>query len=153
MNVIAIMKPNETLAALNKLIERIEPAVNIGLDAAAEKISAEAKKTTAFKGDSPNGLRKAIKVIRNGSLERTVLADKDYAYYVEFGNNQKGPYIYPVRAKALHFFINGQEFFCKRVRSHGPLPFMRPAYENIKPDIIPTINEVLTRVIKGVSNG
>lgn len=44
----------------------------------------------------------------------------DYASYVELG---RGP-VYPVRAKALHFFTKtGQEVFAKHVRAADPRPY------------------------------
>ena len=97
------------------------------MDEIADVAKNNARATTLFKGSPDGGLRAAIRIIANGSLSRTVLADKDYAGYVEYGNNQRGPYIYPVKAKALHFFVNGTEVFAKRVRSHGPLPFFEQA--------------------------
>lgn len=114
---------------LSHIINNISNTVQDVLDLTAIVAQQHAKRTKLFKGDSPTGLRNNIKIIKNGSMSRTVLADKDYAFYVECGNNQKGPYIYPVRAKALRFYINGSIVFAKRVRSHGELPFMRQALE------------------------
>ncbi len=149
MNIIAVMQGNDILRALSKIHDRLEKAVDVSLNNVSQKIVDEAKLTTAFKGNSSTGLRQAIKFIDNGSLAKTVIADKWYAYYVEFGNNQKGPYIYPVRAKALRFYYNGQIMFRKWVRSHGPLPFLYPAYQKVRPEIVPEINRVLSNLVKG----
>jgi len=111
-------------AYLKKLINTIDIVGERIVDKVSLVAQKHAKASRAFKG---NVLRRNINIIYNGMFARTVIADKFYAYWVEFGNNQKGPYIYPKRAKALHFWINGKEIFAKRVRAHGPLPFMRPA--------------------------
>ena len=115
---------SEITKYLQHLINSLPGVADRILDKTAELAQKRAKATTLFK-DNTGGLRKAIGIQKNGKMARTVIADKFYAFYVEEGNNQKGPYIYPKRAKALHFFINGQEIFAKRVRSHGPLPFLR----------------------------
>ena len=117
------------LAALHKATQQFENHVEAAIEDIAEVARDKAKASTLFGGSVNGGLRGAIRILGNGQLAKTVLADKDYAFYVEYGNNQKGPYIYPVHAKALHFYINGEEIFAKRVRSHGPLPFMEEAKE------------------------
>jgi len=125
---------------LNHLIRTLEPAMDKAVHEIAKIVQFKARTSTLFKGTA---LRKAIGIQNNGSLSRTVLADKDYAGYVEYGNNQKGSYIYPVRAKALHFRINGQEIFAKKVRSHGPLPFMRVARDFAEKEAPKVINKAL----------
>ena len=73
-----------------------------------------------------------------------VIADKPYAYWLEYGNDQGGPYIYPKTAKALHFFVDGQEVFAKKVRSHGPYWFMRDSQE----EVIDAIPEMFLKNLK-----
>jgi hypothetical protein len=119
----------EFIAALRKAEQQFIPTINEALDEIAEIAQQKAKSTTLFGGSATGGLRGSINIHKNGSFSRMVLAEKDYAGYVEYGNNQKGPYIYPIKAKALHFWINGREIFAKKVRSHGPLPFMNDAKE------------------------
>lgn len=130
--------------ALNRLGAHFDNAVSDALDEIAEDAQANAKASTLFKGSS---LRNAIKVISNGQLSRTVLADKDYAGYVEYGNNQEGPYIYPKKAKCLHFWANGNEVFTKKVRSHGPLPFMQNARDITINKIPSIISKHLRKII------
>lgn len=79
----------------------------------------DARSTTAFH----NKRKEATHFIQNG-LSSVVQDDRPYAIWLEEGNNQNGPYIYPKNAKALHFTVNGQEVFASRVRSHGPYKFV-----------------------------
>jgi hypothetical protein len=136
----------EFLAALRRAEQQLIPTISAALDEIAEVAKNHAKSTTLFKGAANSGIRAAIKVLNAGQLARTVLADKDYAGYIEYGNNQKGPYIYPVKAKALHFFANGSEIFAKKVRSHGPLPFM----EDAKTYTIKKIPDIIAKHLKEI---
>lgn len=112
---------------LSKIEQEFTSLTDDFLDSVAETGQKHAQNTSSFKYHTNTGLKGNINIIKNGHFARTVLANKDYAYYLEYGNNQKGPYIYPVRAKALHFWINGKEIFAKRVRSHAGYYFMRHA--------------------------
>jgi hypothetical protein len=60
-----------------------------------------------------------------------IVSGAEYSNYLEYGNNQEGDRIYPVHAKALHFWINGEEVFAKSVKAHGPLPFLEQAKDYI----------------------
>lgn len=110
--------------ALDIVAQQFEELTNKALDKIAETAQKAAQNTNKFKTSS--NFKSSI-IIQNGHFARTVIANKDYAYYLEYGNNQKGPYIYPVKAQALHFWINGKEIFTKRVRSHPGYYFMRDA--------------------------
>ena len=134
------------IAALNKAHSQFAAKVEDALEDMAEVAQQHAKSTTLFGGRVNGGLRAAIRILSNGRFSRTVLADKDYAGYVEYGNNQKGPYIYPVHAKALHFFMNGKEIFAKKVRAHGPIPFM----EEAKQYTIKKIPSIIAKNIKEI---
>jgi len=134
------------IAALAKAGQQFASKVENSLEDIAKVAQQQAKSSHLFGGSVNGGLRAAIKILSNGRFSRTVLADKDYAGYVEYGNNQKGPYIYPIRAKALHFFMNGKEIFAKRVRAHGPLPFMDEA----KQYTIKKIPSIITKHIKEI---
>jgi hypothetical protein len=46
--------------------------------------------------------------------------DVEYSNFLEFGNDPGGGRIYPVHAKALHFFAGGQEIFAKSVSAIDP---------------------------------
>ena len=132
-----------------KLSDKVGKAVERGLDRIAKIAQKHAKATKLFKGNSPGGLRQSIRVIKNGSYIRTVLADKWYADYVENGNHRgpNGWWIYPKKAKFLHFWWKGKEFFCKRVRAHGPLPFMKKAKESVEYSIISIMEQELKKVL------
>ena len=77
-----------------------------------------------------------------------VIAKRFYAYYLEEGNNQRGPYIYPIHAKVLHFVIAGEDIFAKRVRSHGPLPFMKPARDKLETELPGIIEKNLEQKLR-----
>lgn len=136
---------SNTSKALSKLIKQFEPAVEKALDKISKVAQDHARATNLFKG---HVLKDNIIILKNGALARTVLANKDYAGYVEYGNNQQGPYIYPVRAKALRFFVNGTEVFTKRVRSHGPIPFMQAASEYAESKSTEIIEKILGELLK-----
>lgn len=130
------------LKHLHNIEKELTSTISKTLDTLATIAQTNAQSSKFFKGSGPNGLRANIKILKNGEMSRTVLADKNYAGYVEFGNNPGGDgFIRPVNAKYLHFWINGKEIFAKKVRSHGPLPFMKTAQiitEQFIPDIFNT---------------
>lgn len=136
------------MKTLSSLSANFKNAVQEILDHIADKFRKLAIATTLFKGSENSGVRKATRIIRNGSFARTVLADKDYAGYLEYGNNQKGAYIYPVRAKCLHFFIGNKEIFCAKAKTHGPLPFFGNARNQLIPLIPEIINQDLEKWLK-----
>lgn len=105
-----------------------------------------ARETKLFKNNGP--LRDATNFHITSKTSGFVLADKSYAQFLEFGNNQGGPYIYPRKAKALHFFINGEEVFVKKVRSHGPLPFMDNAGKIVEAAIEEIWNKNIEKQIR-----
>lgn len=98
------------------------------IDSALDKIGAEGQKhaasSTLYKGSN---LRKNIKVVEDGQLAKSLVADTGYAYYVEFGNNQQGDRIYPKKAKALRFVVDGEVIFRKWVKAHSGKHFMEAA--------------------------
>ena len=97
-----------------------------------------ARSTTLF--HHGNAFDEGIKFIQHNKYQGTVVSEASYSEWLEYGNNEQGPFIYPVTAKALHFFINGEEIFVSKVKSHGPLPFMEQT-ENIILNELPTIFE------------
>ena len=107
-------------SAIDKLILQIEEAAKNTLKDIADIAITSAQQTTLFN----NRLKESTHFVSSGAFSGEVVDDRSYAFYLEEGNNQQGPYIYPTRAKCLHFKINGQDIFAKRVRSHGPLPFV-----------------------------
>ena len=72
-----------------------------------------------------------------------------YARVHEYGG-EKEFIISPVNAKALMFQMNGETIFAKRV-VHPPLParpFMRPALDFMKPQIVEGLQETLREVME-----
>lgn len=133
------------IQALEQMEARLEPAVQKALEEVAKLAQSKVKETKLFKSAS-GGLLDNI-IIINGHLSSEVIANKNYAYYLEYGNNQKGMFIYPVKAKALHFFVNGTEVFCKKARTHPPLPFMKEALAATIPHINEIFHTELNKVI------
>jgi hypothetical protein len=117
---------NET--NINKNIVNLEECINDTFQQAGELGQRAARDTTLFRAG--NTFKLAITNTHTGSGHnrvQTVWSTKPWSYWLEYGNNQKGPFIYPVKAKALRFKLNGTWVFRKWVRSHGPLPFMQNA--------------------------
>lgn len=113
------------IAQLEAISEGLPASVSNALDTLGEMGASSAKSSRLFKGNGP--LRKEIAVVKKGAFVRQVVSPTSYAKWVEYGNNQNGPRIYPKRAKALRFVVNGKVIFRKSVRAHGPLPYMGTA--------------------------
>ena len=139
----------EATIYIANLISSLIPTVEKSLDKIAQVAVDHVKSTTLFKGSPDSGIRANTIIIKDGQLSRTVLANKFYAFYLEEGNNQKGPYIYPVKAKALHFKVNGEDVFCKRAKTHEGYHFMEAAFKHTMSVANNIINEDLGRIIKG----
>lgn len=123
---------------LNKAEKQLETAVvKIG-----ERGAQLAKDTTLFKNNGP--LKAATEFRSTSRFSGYVIADKEYAYWLEYGNNQKGPYIIPRFKKCLHFFIGSQEIFTKKVRSHGPYKFMAKVREQLEKEAAQIIQQHLS---------
>lgn len=114
---------------LKQLAQQIELTTEQSLDTLAEIGQTYAKSSKVFKGNSANGLRNNIVVQKPGAFIRDIISLKTYSHWVEEGNADKGAYIYPKTAQALRFRVDGHWVFAKRVRSHGPLRYMRPAQQ------------------------
>lgn len=108
----------------------IEAAAEATVQDAGEWAVKEALSTDKFKVSDT--FKRATQFHRLDRFSGYVLADKPYAEYLEFGNDAKGPYIYPVRAKALHFMVGGKDVFVKKVRSHKAYNFMSDAGDKLE---------------------
>lgn len=118
--------------SLHILMSNLPAALDAAVHEVTMEVQTRAQASTLFK-DGTGNLRSSICILKSGDLARTVLADKDYAFYVEMGNDPGGGYIYP-RGKALRFQASGGNVvFTKRVRAHGPLPFMGNAENATQP--------------------
>jgi hypothetical protein len=135
---------------IQRLIRELPKTVDKALDEIGDVAYHSVINTTRFKNYGNSGLRGATKIIPNGEYSREILSDKPYAFWVEEGNNQKGPYIYPVRAQALHFFIDGEEIFAKKVRSHGPLPYFTDAHNDVETHAHHIIENEINNLISGI---
>ena len=111
------------------LISQLPSAMDSALDKIGKVGQQSASTSNLYK--STGHLRKNIKYVENGQLDKAVVADTNYAGYVEFGNNQQGSIIKPKKAKALRFVVNGEVIFRKWVRAHGPIQFMSKAREDM----------------------
>jgi phage gpG-like protein len=71
--------------------------------------------------------------------------DVKYAAIHEFGGQISIPDIFPVKAQALHFVVDGKDVFAKRVRAHTVnMPersFMRSTLAEMRAEIIAGIRE------------
>jgi hypothetical protein len=142
----------DAIKYFHNLAHQLPQAIEKGLEKVGEIAYESVVKTEQFKNYGNNGLRTATKIIPDGSYAIEVLSDKPYAYWVEEGNNQKGPFIYPVRAQFLHFFIDGDEIFAKKVRSHGPLPYFTDARNEAENSIQDIMEHEIKKLI-GEMNG
>jgi hypothetical protein len=132
---------------LNALPGQIEKAAHLTLLEAGNLGQEAARNTNRFKNNGP--LRAATNFHETGEYTGFVLADKSYAIFLEDGNNAGGAFIYPVHAKALHFKIDGKDIFAKKVRSHGPLPFMKDAQEKVENNIEEIFNKNFDKIFGG----
>jgi hypothetical protein len=120
----------ETIKALQYIKNNLRRTVSSAMDKLAKGGAKIAKGTTIYK-DRSGTLRKETKFIPQSDFQKQVVADTPYAWYIEAGNRPggSGEWIYPKTKKFLRFEIDGNVIFARRVRSHGPLPFMMPARE------------------------
>jgi hypothetical protein len=71
-----------------------------------------------------------------------VFADKPYAAIVHEG---RGP-VEAKNAEALHFWVDGQEVFAKRVGPADPDPFLTRAVEDVDDDIADLLRDVVVTI-------
>jgi hypothetical protein len=133
-------------SAMQDVVKEVEKAAEKTLQDAGEFARQEAINTDLFKVSSSFKAHTQFHTL--DKLNGFVLADMPHAQYLEFGNNEKGPFIRPVNAKALHFVVGGRDVFTKKVRSHGPLPFMANAGDKLDSEIENIFNRNLEASIK-----
>jgi hypothetical protein len=105
--------------ALRKIADQLPSTIDDGLERVAEIGATNAKSSKLYK-DQTGELRQNTKFFKSGIGSRTIIADKFYSNYIEYG---RGP-VYAKKAKALRFVINGVVFFRKSVKASKPRPFM-----------------------------
>ncbi len=83
-----------------------------------------ARDTTKFNHGNhfDEGIQFELLSSTQGQVTSKVYNDKgtEYSNFMEFGNDPGGGRIYPIHAKALHFFAGGQEIFAKSVAAIDP---------------------------------
>lgn len=101
-------------------------------------------------------LRRSItgKVISEGTnTYGKVGTNVKYGVFWERGGTIPAHTIEPKRAKALHFFVQGKEVFCKSVykpaRQVEARPFLKPALEEKREQIVRMIGDVPMEVMMG----
>ena len=114
---------SKTIGSIDKLTQAILQGIDDELDDNAEAIAGNAR-VDVPKNLAGSGLEGSISVVREKFLERTVVANKFYAPYVEFGTGQYaaayvGTLPPEIQEYAMSFFVNGL--------GHMPAaPFMFP---------------------------
>jgi hypothetical protein len=122
------------MKTLDETLDLLDVAVSEMLQKAGELGVKEAGNTDLFK--TSDNFRNKIITQPTSKTSQVVWSTAPYSSYLEYGNNSGGPFIYPTKAKALHFFVNGEEVFAKKVHSHGPLPYMSNAKEVVESQLI-----------------
>jgi len=79
-------------------------------------------------------------------------ADVVYAAIHEYGGTINIPEIVPVKAKVLHFIIDGKDVFATRVRSHSVVmperAPLRTSLEEMTPEIVSGLQEAVMQELK-----
>ncbi len=137
------------LTGLQAVMERLSSfgrnvmqGVDDEMDAAAENIAGNAREDCPVgDGKGGSGLRQSISVNRDGPLQKSVVANKFYAPYVEFGTGDyAAEYVQTlpeeIQAYAMTFYVNG--------KGHMPAaPFMFPNVVKEQPLLIERIKQVI----------
>jgi len=131
---------NEGFRKLGRLIV---PATGTGpLANATPKVSGKLARSTVFQ--IIGGPMNQVLEIRQAA--RSALG-VFYGFIVREG---RGP-VFAINAKALHFFIGGQEFFRKSVGPAKPNPYHRRVFAQLKPQIQTIVNDMGKRIIAHIS--
>lgn len=108
---------------IKALIDGFEKAFEDGLRQAAYAGAERARNVTYYTPRSGR-LQQSTYAVEHSALEKGIIANTFYASWVNFGNGPPGARIYPIRAKALKFYINNELMFRKSVKTSRPMPFM-----------------------------
>jgi hypothetical protein len=106
----------------------------------------QARSANLFKAS--DAFKANIKSNPINKFELEVESHSPHSYWLEEGNNQKGAYIYPVNGKVLRFQVGGKTVFAKKVRAHGPLPFMSNAKDEVEKKYVEIVEKHLNGIIK-----
>lgn len=125
---------------LSKMSKELEDRVDKQLTASALKITAQAK---IMAPKDLGGLANAISAKIDQKLNKEVVADTEYAAFVEFGTGPFAAAYVPrlpeeIQKYAMTFFVNG--------KGHTPAqPFLFPSYEAEKPKLIENIKKEILK--------
>lgn len=143
---------NDVLKGLDQFEKAIIENVDAELQSSAEKISRDAKREVP---KDTGSLSNAISVVENGKLNYEVVAQKNYAPYVEFGTG--GLVDVPVGLEDYAIQFKGKGI--KEVNLPAR-PYMFPAYnqetkkliERLKKDLVKKSAKGITVLLPGRDN-
>lgn len=118
---------------LARAISKLPGRVQLALKHTAQYAALMARTSKLYKKHT-HELEKSIgiKVIAADHVQ--TIATAKHAWWVQNGNTPEGGgNIYPKRAKALRFVINGTTIFAKWVRPAAPRPYMTEAATKAEP--------------------
>lgn len=122
---------------LNNLSDTLKKGIQQEIEASGQNIDTAAKSNVPVNLGGGGGLKTAINhnKIENGV---EIVAQKDYAAYVEFGTGTEVEVPVGLESYAMEFFVSG--------KGHLPAhPFLFPAYFEEKPKLIKKIEERLNK--------
>jgi hypothetical protein len=126
--------------AFHQLSEQLETIGEQTLHKAGERGAELARMQNLF--HASDSFNQAIQFHPVSETSGFVLADKPYSGYLEEGNAQAGPIIYPKTAKALRFRVGTQVIFAKHVKAHEGYFFMQKAADKLEQEL----NEIFEQV-------
>jgi len=128
---------SKLFAALRHAASNFESAIDDALSETAAKGAQLAQDTgrAVFHSYSAKGLISKIQPLRNSAFQHSIIADAPYASWVEHGRG----WIFPVRAKALRFIVDGKAVFAAYARPSQPKPFMQPTADKLQGGLIDEI--------------
>lgn len=137
-----------TREALKNIANALDAAVRDALADTGRAGERSVKQTHWFK-DQTGKLRRQTQFHLEGSNWGALVANTGYAAFIENGNRPSGlgKYIYPRKAHALRFTIGGTVIYARKVRAHGPLPFMKTAADVMRHSARGIFAEHLNKVI------
>ena len=131
---------NEGFRKIGRLIV---PASGTGpLAAATPRVTGKLQRSTVFQ--IIGGPMNQVLEVRQAALSALGV------YYGHIVREGRGP-VRAINAKALHFFIGGQEFFRTSVGPAKPNPYHRRVFAQLKPQIQKIMNDMGRRIIAHIS--
>ena len=122
------------LAKGDQLQSKIQQMHRLMLTDAQRDVQKEAPRRT--------GRLKSAVQYKLGGNSGQIFINKGIAPYCDWVIDGRGP-VHAIKAKALHFFINGQEFFRTSVGPSKPNPFVDKAVPEVEQQIEGRLNTFL----------